>query len=284
MGRTRWLIDEGPLRVLRCGLWRYNAILVADGGSACAVDPGIVPDELDMLRANVADHEVTHVVLTHAHHDHLRGWSAFPGARVVMPRVGAEKAPERQQRILAGKKAVDAKLGVEDPEFRYPRPDEVFDERNALRVGDLTLELRFLPGHSNCTSVVVIPELRTMLTADYLVVPGLPYCRWEARPFESAHRAMREWVEAEGIERVVPAHERILEGRDEILGALDAELDYFAFLREEVRRRVADGEGDDALVRGAARSMGERRGVDLGPRAKQDADNARRVLAEERGA
>ena len=37
-------------------------------------------------------------------------------------------------------------------------------------------------------------------------------------------------------------------------------------------------------MRGAATFMAERRGVDLGPRARQDRDNARRVLAELGGA
>jgi len=283
---TRWLIDDGTLVVLRCCLWRYNAIGLVSQGVACAVDPGITPDELATLRTRlqVGGARVTHVVLTHAHHDHIRGWQAFPGASVVMPRIGADKEPDRRARILAGKRQVDTKLGVDDPDFVYPVVDVRVDEHYTITLGALTVEVRFLPGHSNCTSVVLVPESKTLFSADYLVHPGLPYCRFEAAPFEEAHRRMRAWVLAGEVERVVPAHEDVLVGRSAILAALDEELDYFAHLRGEVRARLAAGENGERLVRAAASALTERRrartGEDVGARGVQDQDNARRVLEE----
>lgn len=284
MGTDRWLLDEGGLVVLRCGLWRYNAIGLVSEGAACAIDPGITPEEIGALRTRLTRDgaTVTHVVLTHAHHDHIRGWQAFPGAVVSMPRIGADKSADARARILAGKAQVDRKLGLDDADFRYPEVDVAFDDRAQFELGALTVETRFLAGHSNCTSVVVVPELRTLFSADYLVHPGLPYCRFEAAPFEAAHRTLRAWALAEGIERIVPAHESVLEGQAAILAAIDAELEYFAVLRADIARRLAAGEDETHLTRAAAAMLGARRGVDLGPRAIQDLDNARRVLAEER--
>jgi glyoxylase-like metal-dependent hydrolase (beta-lactamase superfamily II) len=285
---TRWLIDDGTLAVLRCGLWRYNSIGLVSEGVACAIDPGITPGEITTMRTRlmVRGARVSHVVLTHAHHDHIRGWQAFPGATVVMPRIGADKEPERRARILAGKQQVDTKLGVHDPDFVYPEVDVRVDEHYAFALGALTIEVRSLPGHSNCTSVVLVPELRTLFSADYLVHPGLPYCRFEARPFEAAHERMRAWVLAGEVERVVPAHEDVLEGRPAILAALDEERAYFAHLRGEVRARLAVGENEERLVRAVASAMTERRrartGEDVGARSVQDLDNTRRVLDEER--
>ena len=283
------LVDTAPgadgLVVQRCSLWGYNSIGVVSGGEACAVDPGITPDEVAAFRAVLeADgRRVTRVILTHSHHDHIRGWDAFPGAEVVAPRVVAEKAAGPRARNLAGKAKVDERLGVEDAAFRYPEVDRTFDARLEIRVGALDLALEFLPGHSNCTSVVHVPALRALLTADYLVSPGLPYCRWEATPFEAANRRLRELVEAEGVEHVIPAHNDLIDGRDAALTAIDEELDYFRALRADLSGRLAAGDSQDRAMRAAARFMGERRGVDLGPRARQDRDNARRVLAELRG-
>lgn len=281
-----WILDDEPVVALRCALWSYNSIGVIGGDAACAVDPGITPAEVALLRARLeaGGRRVTHVVLTHSHHDHIRGWQAFPGATIVMPRVAADKPAAARERILAGKNALDARLGLAEPEFAYPEADVRFDERHAIDLGGVTLDLRFLPGHSNCASVAVVAECRTLLSADYLLHPGLPYCRFEARAFEEAHRTLRSIVVDEGIERAVPAHERVLEGRAAILAAIDEELAYFDFLRELVRRRLAAGEGEEAIARAAALALGARRGVDLGPRAVQDLDNARRVLAEEAGA
>jgi glyoxylase-like metal-dependent hydrolase (beta-lactamase superfamily II) len=280
------LLDTPPgedgLVVLRCGLWGYNAIGVVSGNEACAVDPGITPDEIATLRAALEDggRRVTHVLLTHSHHDHIRGWSAFPGATVVAPRVVAEKGETPRARILAGKARVDEKLGVDDPDFRYPEVDVAFDRDHTVRVGDLDVRMEFLPGHSNCTSVVHVPALRALLTADYLVSPGLPYCRWEAGPFVAANERLRALVTGEGVELVVPAHNDLLHGRDAALAAIDEELEYFRQLREVVREQSASGASVERIVRNAAAAVGDRRTVAVGAKAIQDLDNARRVLAE----
>ncbi|MEM6567612.1 MAG: MBL fold metallo-hydrolase [Planctomycetota bacterium] len=274
---------EDGLVVQRCDLWGYNSIGVVSGDEACVVDPGITPDEIAAMRAELesSGRRVTHVVLTHSHHDHIRGWSAFGDATVVAPRIVADKEEGPRARILAGKRKVDERMGVDDPDFRYPDVDVAFDGSHRLTVGALELRLEFLPGHSNCTSVVHVPALRALLTADYLVSPGLPYCRWEAKPFEAANARLREMVENEGIDLVVPAHNDLLESREAALAAIDEELDYFRDLRADMRSRRAFGTAGETLLREIAAYMGHRRGEDVGLKARQDYDNAKRVLAEE---
>lgn len=273
---------EDGLVVLRCAHWGYNSIAVASRDEACVVDPGLTPAELGLIARELAEtgRRVTTVVLTHSHHDHIRGWGAFPGARVVAPAAVRDKGEDARARILAGKRVFDERIGVDDPGFRYPEVDEAFEGHATVAVGALTLELEFLPGHSNCTSVVLVPGLAALLTADYLVSPGLPYCRWEAAPFERATARLEEIARDRGVELVVPAHNGLIEGRPSILAALDEERRYFEALRAEVEAALLDGLGKDELLRRCAAAMTARRGVDLGLRARQDADNARRVLSE----
>ncbi|QDV06547.1 Hydroxyacylglutathione hydrolase [Planctomycetes bacterium Poly30] len=271
------------LVVQRCQLWGYNAIGVVSGDEAIAVDPGITPEEIASFRAALLANgarRVTHVVITHSHHDHIRGWDAFEGATIVAPSAVASKPADSRARILAGKAKVDERMGVADSSFEYPSVDVTFGEAHELRVGHLSLLLRSLPGHSDCSSVVVIPKLRTLLSADYLVSPGLPYCRWEPAPFERANERLSEFIEEFDIDRVVPAHNDLLESRGAALSAIEEELSYFRFLRTEVRRQMALGVTGHRLLHACAAAMTERRGVDLGRKAHQDADNARRVQKE----
>lgn len=281
------LVDTPPgengLVVQRCELWGYNAIGVVSGDEAIAVDPGIKPEEIRALRATLeagGARRVTHIVITHSHHDHIRGWNAFPGAEIVAPSTVAAKPEKSIARILAGKAKVDERMGVSDDAFTYPTVDRTFEDACVLKVGNLDVELRSLPGHSDCTSIAIVPKLKALLSADYLVSPGLPYCRWEAAPFERANERLRDLIVEFGVERVVPAHNELLESRDAALTAIEEELSYFRFLREEVMRQEKKGLATDKLLRACAAAMGERRGVDLGPKARQDADNARRVLKE----
>ena len=191
------------------------------------------------------------------------------------------KTIEVQGRILAAKSKIDEKLGIDDAGFRYPEATITFRESASFQVGELPVEVRFLHGHSNCTSVVLLPTLKTMCTADYLVAPGLPYCRWQAHEFEQALATMRRWCDEENIERIIPAHDKPLIGRPAIDAALDEEVRYFEFLRAHVRERIAAGDSRERCARTAATTMTERRGLDLRGRERQDLDNAKRVLVEE---
>jgi glyoxylase-like metal-dependent hydrolase (beta-lactamase superfamily II) len=55
----------------------YNAGAFFSGGEACLVDPGITPDEIAGLAAEVGDARLRFVVLTHADWDHVLGRSTF---------------------------------------------------------------------------------------------------------------------------------------------------------------------------------------------------------------
>ena len=114
---------ENGLVVQRCGLWGYNNSGVVSGDEACAVDPGIPPAEVAAFREalEAGGRRVTRVVLTHSHHDHIRGWDAFPGAEVIAPEVVAAKEEGPRARILAGKARFDERLEDPAPGFRYPR-------------------------------------------------------------------------------------------------------------------------------------------------------------------
>jgi glyoxylase-like metal-dependent hydrolase (beta-lactamase superfamily II) len=276
-----------PLVVVRSRLWQFNAIGLFDGDEALVIDPGIDPDEIAQLTERVTTahnsgppRRVTWVLLTHSHHDHIRGWARFPGAKVAMPRMAAEKGPQARERILAAKAKLDQSLGVEDPDFAYPRASRVFEDRLALRCGRLEVELRFLPGHSDCTSVVWIPALATLCSADYLVSPGLPYCRWQARAFDEALATLESWVVTEGVQRIVPAHRDLHVGPEAVRAALARDQEYMARLRVQVRTALDQGLTPDRAARAAAREMAKWRGADLGPRTRQDVDNAQRVASE----
>lgn len=271
---------DDPLVCIRSRFWNFNSVGLAHDGDALVVDPGIDPLEIDLLRDELGG-PVRHVVLTHSHHDHIRGWQRFPGARVVMQRVAAEKGDEARARILAAKQRIDEHLEVLDPDFSYPRADLVFDDELRLEAAGHELRLVFLPGHSDCTSLVWIPALGTLCSADYLVEPGLPYCRWEARAFEQALEQLAAFCEREDVRRIVPSHNDWIEGPAAIAAALERERTYFQLLRSTLRDALERGDPRARAERQAVQAVRAWRGRDLGKRARQDEDNARRVALEE---
>ena len=90
-----------------------------------------------------------------------------------------------------------------------------------------------------------------------------------ATAFESASRDLREMITEQQIELVVPAHNDLIRGQASAVAAADEELSYFRDLRADVRSRLAAGTSRERVLHESASHMGERRGVDLGPKARQ---------------
>ena len=280
-----------PLVVLRSATWNYNSIGLFAESEALVVDPGLSPAELALLHARLttvespqAPRRISHMVLTHAHHDHIRGGASFEDARVWMPRIAAEKGPEARGRILAAGKALGQRISAEPPDYPWPIVHETFETKTSFVLGgELEVHLHFLPGHSNCTSVVVIPALATLLSADYLVSPGVPFCRHEARMFEGALVDLAELVERYSIERLVPSHGPMHLGRAAIDAAISADRSVMAAMRRAVRRALDTGLSEQKVKAAALAAADTDRGRDAGRLAAQDMDNARRILREEQG-
>jgi hydroxyacylglutathione hydrolase len=125
--------------------WLSNAYLVVDepGGKGTLIDSNSVTDPLVEL-AEREGVEVTHVLLTHHHHDHV------VGARELADRVGAPICAHELTREL-----------IDD------RVDETIADGDVLETGGLRIEVMHTPGH--CADHLALNFNRTdVLTADVL--------------------------------------------------------------------------------------------------------------------
>ena len=124
------------------GVFVENTYLVIDEktGQAAVVDPG---EDTDLIAGALRDAGVTTVAiwLTHAHLDHLLGVSRIreeTGAPVYLhpaDRPLYDAAPQQ-----------GAAFGI--PAAPLAPPDRAFAHGDTLRVGDLSFEVRHVPGHS----------------------------------------------------------------------------------------------------------------------------------------
>ena len=126
-------------------MWLSNAYLIVDkpGGKGVLVDSNEVTEPL-VERVDREGTEITHLLLTHHHHDHV---------------VGAEKLAERYDvPVLAHPLAADLLDG---------KVTETMDDGDVIESGDLRIEVMHTPGHCG-DHLALFVDGTDCLTADVL--------------------------------------------------------------------------------------------------------------------
>ncbi len=152
------------------------------------------------------------IVYSHADWDHVWGTGGLPCERAVI--VGHDACAARfaddVPRSLEEKRREEP--GAWD-DVRLVAPTEVFPRERVLTLGDLTLTLHHLPGHTKDTIVGFVGERGVLLMGDTAETPLPVVPSREGLP--AGIRELRRWEADTRVRTVVPAHGKI--GGREIL-------------------------------------------------------------------
>ena len=138
---------------------------------AMCIDPGEPsPEVVDYVRENALDLEA--IVITHGHLDHCGGVTAvakeFPEADIVLhPEEMYLYEKLREQPLLLGITPDQARaMGMEYEE--PPQPTRFVKDGDVIKVGDLTLQVRHVPGHTLGHIVLAEHDHKAVFTGDCL--------------------------------------------------------------------------------------------------------------------
>jgi len=149
------------------GIFACNLGLIATKEGIVLIDTPLRPTDAVRWREEAGKKgEVKYLVNTEEHPDHSQSSHFFPGLFIS----------HQKTRDSLSKESVDAvmeRVNHMDPEglplmegFRVRLPDITFSESLDLFLGDLTIKLFPLPGHSACGIGVYVPEERVVFAAD----------------------------------------------------------------------------------------------------------------------
>ena len=210
------------------------------------IDTPMLPEEADDLRSQLrqmSELDIAYIIYTHQHFDHVIG-SAFLTKRTIA-----------YQGAISGIKYLETNLAKEIPLFfpdLYQEKKEVFDNleiilpqitfSNELRLhmGDRTLELSFVGGHSSASIVIYVPEDRVLFAGDN-VVNGILLVTANCR-FGSWIEMLRRVEEME-IDTIVPGHGDTC-GKEVARNICS----YFETMRDRVRGLIDAGATKDEAV------------------------------------
>jgi cyclase len=149
-------VDDGALAL---GIASYA---IVDADEALIYDTHVSVEHARFVRKALEAEGVRRfvVVLSHKHLDHIAGTAAFADCEVIATARTADALTERQSAIEAGTQS--GPPGI-DPLIL---PTRTFEDRMALDVGRLRLDLIHVDVHSDDAAVIWLPDRRLLLAGD----------------------------------------------------------------------------------------------------------------------
>lgn len=193
---SRMIVESRPV-----GPFAMNSYLVgcAETGQAAIVDSG---GDSEAMLALAAQHEleVTKLLQTHAHIDHIAGlvqMKALTGAPIYLhPADAPLYSTASQQGRMFG-------LRIEDP----PPFDEELAEGDVVELGALRLRVLFTPGHAPGHVCFYEPEEHVLFGGDLIFAGSIGRVDLPlADPHEMMRSLRRVMAELEDDVRILPGH------------------------------------------------------------------------------
>ncbi len=216
-----------------------GAILTKDG--VILIDTLYFPEETRALKSFLEDRlglPVRYLINTHYHADHTQGTYLFPQAQVVSHSLCRELLDSVGRAGLAEAQSHSPKL----EEVQIVLPDLVFaDGILSLHLGDKTVELHHMPGHSPDLIGVFVTNNRVLFASDNMMaVPTM---------FDGSHddlvQSLGNVLEI-APDSIVQGHgEAILRG--EVTTAVNSDLDYLQAIHTAVENVVSNGNSAESL-------------------------------------
>jgi cyclase len=207
------------------GLFACNLGLITTKEGNVLIDTPMRPtDALAWRDESLKKGEIRYLINTEEHPDHFQGSGFFPGLYVThrVTRDNLEKVSTDE--VIDRVKHMDPD-GLSLMEgFQIKLPDITFSESLNLYLGDLTVELFHLPGHSEGGIGVFLPEERVVFTTDIVFHQKKSWLH-EATPslwLESLDKLKRL-----DIDTIVPGHGDICQKDylDEQAGIIESWID-----------------------------------------------------------
>ena len=201
-----------------------------------ALGSPVLARELIAEIRRVTGHEVTHVILTHYHADHVYGLQEFKriGAKVIAQRLGLEylNSQTAQLRLQASRKDIAPWV---DAGTHLVAADEWIDGPRELVVGGVKLLLQPVgPAHTPEDTVIFMPSEKVLFSGDIVFRGRVPYV---------GEADSRHWIAALNTilafdaKVIVPGHGPVSTSpREDIV----LTRDYLQYLRDKMGRAAQD--------------------------------------------
>lgn len=181
-------------------LWTNGYLIWDDGKTAFFVDPGGPPDDV-FLRIDKEGLNLSAVILTHGHGDHIAGASAMTeryGARLFIHRSDEEMLSDDEKNLAS-------RLGAHCP---AAAATDWLEDGLTFKIGLMSLSVIHTPGHTkgSCCIIVEDKDDRLLLTGDTLFAGSIGRTDFPSSAPDLMNDSLKRLTAIPGDMPVLPGH------------------------------------------------------------------------------
>ncbi|MFZ3590683.1 MBL fold metallo-hydrolase [Bacillus sp. DJP31] len=197
------------LTVFQSALFQTTCTVVEARESIIVVDPNWLPHEIEEIQKHVAriqGEKELYLLFTHGDFDHVIGYKAFPGARVI-GRKGLQEHPEKELKVSKIHQFYHDYYIQPTYPIAFPEVDIVIEEDGQkLALGEITMTFYLAPGHTHDGLFTIIEPLGLWVAGDYLSDFELPFIYQSAKAYGETLQKASQIIENHKISSLVPGH------------------------------------------------------------------------------
>lgn len=212
--------QSNGITVFESALYRTTSTIVELNDSVIIVDPNWLPIEVDFILDFVNVHYPKHnqyLLFTHSDYDHIIGYGAFPGAKVIASLYFENNVNKEDiiQQIIDFDHTYYITRAYP---ISYPTVDiKIITDGDVLIIDGTELVFYHAPGHVSDGLFVVIPDKKCWIAGDYLSNIEIPFIDHDYGEYlKTLHKAGQIFENNKDVNILIVGHGDVSTDRSDI--------------------------------------------------------------------
>jgi glyoxylase-like metal-dependent hydrolase (beta-lactamase superfamily II) len=214
--------------IFTSSLYHTTTTVIRSESSVLVVDPNWLPEEVEAIRDFVQDileGRKCYLLFTHSDYDHIIGYKAFDGSRVIASEAFA-LSDHKDADVAEAKKFDGDRELSRSYEIVYPEVDLVVrTEGQQIHLDDITLTCYMAPGHTAEGMFTVVGPHQILIAGDYLSDVEFPLVE-DIRAYRQTLMKLDQICATHEIRYMIPGHGTMATGPEGVFGRRAQTLEY----------------------------------------------------------
>lgn len=215
--------------VFQSALFQTTSTVIEGDEFILVADPNWLPGEIEEIQQHVEqirNEKELYLLFTHGDFDHIIGYRAFPGAKVIGSK-GLNDHPDKQHKLDLIEQFDNEYYITRDYPVDFPNIDIIIEEDGQqLVIGGTTITLYLAPGHTHDGLFTVIEPMGIWIAGDYFSNFELPFLYDSAKAYLTTLNKADAILQSHSVKVLVPGHGQAAESKDEIKKRIEMAEDY----------------------------------------------------------